>query len=935
MSLSLSTSSLDQNNSQDDGVGFKNIIAKLVHTAFPTPKSIPMRLLQVSKKLNLGGKYEQEFQRRLVSLKRSGLIAPSQSKELNSLMVERRGSIKATKREDDLQKGIHFSKANQDSHMDASLNLNQQASHSQSPSCSHQDTGVKRVMQKCRSFSKSPRWSSQRSFYSNSGMKAWRKVKDNIPFHVSSNCLSASQLGESILNYARENRLTSLTVIDFGAGHGLLSYHLARYFRRQQHQLLSDDNSIIDIVVVVSDFNRELIEQHMADTSIFHDLKVKGLIDFAIIDALSCSSSSSGSLVDDSTCDEPILLLHSKKHVSGPLVLVMSYFIDSLPCDIFRTNKEGKLFEIMEMEEEPHLKKSKKGPKFTSSMEVNLDHQYSSDQQRLLVELLSARYNNITRNSNDDDDKNTDKSGIHIIPWFLVSLLKRMKLIAGTSPIMMVVSDVPFHYDDTSFNWKDVDSNSCVSSGGGSGGSGNGEAISGSDSHIRKKQKVDEESLSRHPSQCDKSDVSKYDVNTNDDDDDDGDDDDDDDDGDHWILPEISPCKTSLAVPVDYGIVELIFKLFGCVGNNPCMSEEGSVKGEEEVVKVLKPGSSFLLSSSFVTQYFLQDLSRDEPSECHDDSVCLNTTRPPESPSSDMVNSSYFSKFTRDLYQNFDSVSMEDIRSLLEEGALSSKQLRDCLSYEDVLLLLEKLSCDFTLFYLLMWTLSSKLNEKWNKNKNKSSLDSHSCDSAGCKDTNDDDEGRYDIDSDDGISEHECEVILRCISNNDCLLSMSPFPIEVVRINVLRFLYSVRMDDMVFYLHNHNMVHYSALSSSSSSSSSTLIVDDLKYECAKVLRVDISNSLSTDALRSRRRSLLVQEYLLVVACLSTKRIRSVVEDDPGTGNYQIMNADEDEDGDGGERRERIDYLRSAFNIIPNHKKTSKIFNKLKSSALRY
>ncbi len=85
-------------------------------------------------------------------------------------------------------------------------------------------------------LSKSPVWESQNQFYETSGITAWSIV----PHEVSSNCFVAEYYGNLIDDIFHQRALSkdrSVCVIELGAGHGILSYLLAKEMRKVCYNL--------------------------------------------------------------------------------------------------------------------------------------------------------------------------------------------------------------------------------------------------------------------------------------------------------------------------------------------------------------------------------------------------------------------------------------------------------------------------------------------------------------------------------------------------------------------------------------------------------------------------------------------------------------------------------------------------------------------------
>jgi hypothetical protein len=163
-------------------------------------------------------------------------------------------------------------------------------------------------------------------------------------------------------------------------------------------------------------------------------LRRKGALDFAIVNDLNNAST-----------PQPIELLGSGKHLTGPVFVVANYLVDSIPTDIFMTSTGGAVSELREREDRPGKKVRRDAP--TSKTEpielwpFELDTSaYVEPWQKDILDFVLCR-----------------DCGIHLVPWGFGRIVSRLRHAVGPSfPLAIAVSDVPFAYDDPNGSEHDV-----------------------------------------------------------------------------------------------------------------------------------------------------------------------------------------------------------------------------------------------------------------------------------------------------------------------------------------------------------------------------------------------------------------------------------------------------------------------------------------------
>jgi hypothetical protein len=133
-------------------------------------------------------------------------------------------------------------------------------------------------------------WTIQQDFYQNSMLRAW----DTVPFQISSNTYVAQQYATEVERILRDSYHPnqperSVCFVEIGAGHGILSYLLAKeLFVRQ-----------LNGMVICTDFHETVFVQ-LLELPWVREVCAGGYLDFAVCGATASSSSSSATPEDKS-----------------------------------------------------------------------------------------------------------------------------------------------------------------------------------------------------------------------------------------------------------------------------------------------------------------------------------------------------------------------------------------------------------------------------------------------------------------------------------------------------------------------------------------------------------------------------------------------------------------------------------------------------------
>lgn len=197
-------------------------------------------------------------------------------------------------------------------------------------------------------------WRDQRLFYAQHNASAWTSGK--VPYHVSSNCLTATAYANVALAFYDDARASAAAshgcqerdlswsqevhyVIELGSGHGKLGYHLAHLIK--QRMACREERRRYPVCVVLTDFNHDMV-RGWAQLPCFAALLAEGLLDFAVLDADILGAPAD---VGSAASTAGVRLQHSQRalgpgSLATPLLVVANYILDSLPCDAFLTSPE-------------------------------------------------------------------------------------------------------------------------------------------------------------------------------------------------------------------------------------------------------------------------------------------------------------------------------------------------------------------------------------------------------------------------------------------------------------------------------------------------------------------------------------------------------------------------------------------------------------------
>ena len=186
-------------------------------------------------------------------------------------------------------------------------------------------------------FSKSKVWDLNESYYKEVGIEAWSSGQ--VPHNMTSSASVGETYAELILGILKDlsrkrKNLDPVYIIELGAGHGRLAYHIIIHL---EHIIESLELELPPYCFIISD----IVESNLAFFDAhpqFQKYFKKGNLDTAYFDAVNSTE---------------IELRHHNKtlntdSLSQPIIAIANYFFDSIPSDLLHIN--NKEIELMQIE---------------------------------------------------------------------------------------------------------------------------------------------------------------------------------------------------------------------------------------------------------------------------------------------------------------------------------------------------------------------------------------------------------------------------------------------------------------------------------------------------------------------------------------------------------------------------------------------------------
>lgn len=178
-------------------------------------------------------------------------------------------------------------------------------------------------------FAESHLWQINRDYYHESGVDAWRTGA--VPHHMTSNAMVGRTYAGIILgvlkDLARQNKIIDrVYLIELGAGHGRLAYHILKQLDEMIALLSIDLPPYCYVLSDIVEDDLTFFDEHKQ----FEPYFAQGLLDVSYYDAID---------------SEVIHLRHAgisieKGDLKQPILAIANYFFDSLPNDLFVIDKK-------------------------------------------------------------------------------------------------------------------------------------------------------------------------------------------------------------------------------------------------------------------------------------------------------------------------------------------------------------------------------------------------------------------------------------------------------------------------------------------------------------------------------------------------------------------------------------------------------------------
>lgn len=185
------------------------------------------------------------------------------------------------------------------------------------------------LVEELQPFADSLIWQLCRDYYQQTGVDAWSS--GTVPHHMTSNAMVGKTYAELIFAFlkdlaAKGQQEETVYLLELGAGHGRLAFHILKYLERLTAQ---KGLSLPPYCYVLSDIveeNLQFFEQHEQ----FQPYLKQGVLDVAYFDAVE---------------SDELVLRYAKKtlvpaSLKQPLLAIGNYFFDSLPNDLFRVHAQ-------------------------------------------------------------------------------------------------------------------------------------------------------------------------------------------------------------------------------------------------------------------------------------------------------------------------------------------------------------------------------------------------------------------------------------------------------------------------------------------------------------------------------------------------------------------------------------------------------------------
>ena len=210
-------------------------------------------------------------------------------------------------------------------------------------SSSTPESGGKHVVESETLLSRSVLWKQMRNFYETQGTEAWSK--GIVPSFITSNTFIADAYAkvfyafvEDLISVGALNNAEPLSILELGAGSGKFCFHflnalLLRYERKNGRGY--DGNGPFRIRYIMTDLSVRNVKAWS------NNLRLKKFADIGVLDFAEFDVERHSSL----RLEVAGIRISQEKPLLNPLVVIANYVFDSLPCDVFRLDRTGRLLE--------------------------------------------------------------------------------------------------------------------------------------------------------------------------------------------------------------------------------------------------------------------------------------------------------------------------------------------------------------------------------------------------------------------------------------------------------------------------------------------------------------------------------------------------------------------------------------------------------------
>ena len=175
-----------------------------------------------------------------------------------------------------------------------------------------------------QTFSESLIWQLNRDYYQKNGVEAWSK--GIVPHNITSNSFVGRTYAELILGFLQDLAAKgaveeTVYIIELGAGHGRLGYHVLRHLENLTALLDMDLPPYCYVLTDIAEENLKFFKDHPQLQPYYE----RGVLDYAYYDAID------GKSITLRQIDHTI----NKGDLNQPIVALGNYFFDSIPNDLF------------------------------------------------------------------------------------------------------------------------------------------------------------------------------------------------------------------------------------------------------------------------------------------------------------------------------------------------------------------------------------------------------------------------------------------------------------------------------------------------------------------------------------------------------------------------------------------------------------------------